>query len=69
MSKANLSFGDIEVKKSTFNKTKHPIDIDKVDIKTILTSDKISYAKKCFRNFIDIKIIKKSNYYVYCFQK
>ena len=53
MSKTILNFDDIEVKKSAFHKTKNPIDIDKIDIKNTVISNKISYGKKGFEYFID----------------
>ena len=37
--------GNIEVKKSAFNKSKYPIDIGKLTISKIVTSDKDSYDK------------------------
>lgn len=40
------TFDDIEVKKSAFVKSKYPIDINEVDIKQILISDKVLYGKK-----------------------
>ena len=55
MSTANLNFGGIEVKKSVFHKShksKHPIDIGKVNVKKILTSNKVSFSKRGFKYFI-----------------
>ena len=43
--KKKLSFGD-QVKKNAFHTFKYIIDIDKVDIKKIVTYNKISYCKK-----------------------
>ena len=40
----NSPFGNIEVKKSY--KSEYPVDINNVDIKQILISDKVSYDKK-----------------------
>ena len=45
MSKAKLNFGDVEDKKSEFHASKHPIHIDKADIKKIVMCNKISYGK------------------------
>ena len=45
MSKAKLNFGDVEDKKSEFHASKHPIHIDKADIKKIVIYNKISYGK------------------------
>ena len=63
MSTANLNFGGIEVKKSVFHKShksKHPIDIGKVNVKKILTSNKVSFSKRGFKYFIgyrdDVKV-------------
>ena len=52
MRKAKLSFDNIEDKRSAFHKSKHPIDLNKVDIKKILTTNKFSYSKKGFKYFI-----------------
>ena len=38
MTRAILNFHDIEVKKSIFHKSKHPIDGDKLNIDKILIS-------------------------------
>ena len=55
MSNADLNFNNTEVKKSAFDKSKYPINIDKVDIEKIETSNKISYGKKGFTYFIGYK--------------
>ena len=41
MSKSNLSFVDIEITKSTFGKSKHSVDAEKVDIKKSLIPNKV----------------------------
>ena len=51
MSKKNSTFGNIEVKKSAFYESKYPIDINEIDIKQILISDKSSYDKKSSKYF------------------
>ena len=53
MSKVNLNFGDIEVKKSTFYKFKHPIG--KVDILKIVISSKISCGENGLKYFTGYK--------------
>ena len=44
MSKANLNFNDIEVKKSAFHDCKYPINIGKSAIEKIVISSKILYG-------------------------
>ena len=55
MSKTNLNFGNIEVKKIAFHNSKYPINIEKVDIKKILMSNRVSHGKKVFKYFIYYK--------------
>ena len=46
-------FGDTEVKKSGFHKSKCPIDINKVNIGKIMISNEVSYGKKGFKCFVE----------------
>ena len=55
MSKTNLNFGNIEVKKSKF---KFPVDINKVETKIL--PDKVSYGKKGFKYLMVTKLMIKS---------
>ena len=55
MIKANLKFGDIEIEKSAFHKSKDLIDIDKVDFEKTMISNKISYGEKGFKYFTGYK--------------
>ena len=55
MSKVNLNFGDIEVKKIAFHNSKYPANIEKKDIKKILMPIKVSFGKKGFEYFIGYK--------------
>ena len=41
-------FGDIEVKKNAFHKSKHPIDINEVNIGKVVISDKVLCGTKKF---------------------
>ena len=41
-------FGDIEVKKNAFHKSKHPIDINEVNIGKVVISNKVSCGTKRF---------------------
>lgn len=41
-----LNFDDIEVKKSAFHRSKHPIDINEVNIDKIVISEKAPSGKK-----------------------
>ena len=45
MSKTILTFGHIEVKYNAFYKSQYPIDINYVDIRQILISDKVMMQK------------------------
>ena len=63
MSKTNLNFGNIEVKKSKF---KFPVDINKVETKIL--PDKVSYGKKAFKYLMVTKLMIKSSHCVWCFQ-
>lgn len=53
MSKANLNFDNIEIKKSAFHSSKYLINIDKVNIEKKVITNKISYGKSGFKYCID----------------
>ena len=72
MSKGIVNFDAFEVKKSSFDNTKYPIDIIKVN------TLKFGYLKKFLINaLLDTKMVKKLNHimlsrtkvYVKCFQE
>ena len=48
MNKVISNFDDIEWKKSTFYKSKYPIDKNEVDIDKIVISEKVLFDKKRF---------------------
>ena len=54
----NISFGDIEVKKSSFHKSKHLIHINNVNFSKIVISNKVSYGKNGFKYLLDTKMIR-----------
>ena len=45
-------FGDIEVKKNAFHKSKYLIDINEVNIVKIVKFNKVSFSKKGFKYFL-----------------
>ena len=79
MSKVELNFGDIKVKKSAFQKPKNPVGTNKVDneqYNKILISNKVWYGKKGLKYFIGhtvghriepscMELPKKSRYATY----
>ena len=48
-------FYDIEIEKKKFHQHKKPILIKNVGIKKIVVSNKVSFGKKSFKNFIGSK--------------
>ena len=52
-------FSDAEVKKSAFEKSKHPIDMSEVGIKRMLIFNKFLDVKKGAKYFIGYKAGKK----------
>ena len=53
MSRKNLNFGDIKIKKSDFYKSKKVTKIDDIDVNKILVSEEKPYGtKKSFKYFI-----------------
>ena len=49
------NFGYTDVKKSSFHKSKYPIDINEVNIGKIVISNKVLYGKKGLKYFIRYK--------------
>ena len=56
MEKTVKTFDDIEIKKQKFPQYKRPISIK--DINKRVVSNKVSFAKKCFKYFIGYKDAK-----------
>ena len=51
-----MVFGDYSVNKNAFQNCKEPIDIDKIDIRKIVVSNKDSYGNKgSFKYFVGYK--------------
>ena len=53
--KTIIKFDDIEIEKQKFHQHKKPILIKNVGIKKIVVSNKVSFGKKSFKNFIGSK--------------
>ena len=64
-----IKFGDIEIQKQKFYQYKQLISIKNIDINKIVVSNKFSFGKKGLKYFIGYKDAKKSDLYVYFFQK
>ena len=64
-----IKFGDVEIQKQKFYQYKQLISIKNIDINKIVVSNKFSFGKKGFKYFIGYKDAKKSDLYVYFFQK
>ena len=54
-----FKFGNIQVEKRAFHKSKYLICINEEDIAKIVISDIVSYVKKCFKIFIGYKDVNK----------
>ena len=52
MGKEILTFGNIEIEKSKFYRSKTPIFLKDVDIEKVLVSNKISFGEKNYKYFI-----------------
>ena len=52
MGKEILTFGNIEIEKSKFYRSKTPIFLKDVDIEKVLVSNKISFGGKNYKYFI-----------------
>ena len=52
MEQEAIHFGENKIIKGSFYKNKKPININKIDIKRIALSDKISLSKDSFKYFI-----------------
>ena len=52
MGKEILTFGDIEIEKSKFYRSKTPIFLKDVDIEKVLVSNKIHFGEKIYKYFI-----------------
>ena len=58
MEKTVKTFDDIEIKKQKSHQYKRPISIKDIDINKRVVSNKVSFAKKCFKYFIAYKDAK-----------
>ena len=57
--KTFIKFGDTEIEKQKFHQHKRPISMNNIDINKIVVSNKVSFNKKGFENFIGYKDAKK----------
>ena len=63
MGKEILTFGNIEIEKSKFYRSKTPIFLKDVDIEKVLVSNKISFGEKNYILLVTcIMVIKLSHY-------
>ena len=54
-SEKTLKFGNIRVKKTGFQKSKQPIDLDLINVDQIVMSDKFKHSDDDFKYFIGYK--------------
>ena len=54
-----IEFSDIEIEKQNFHQHKSPILIENIVIDKMIESNKVSFGKKSFKNFIGHKDAKK----------
>lgn len=59
MNKEIITFENIEIGRRNFHYSKYPINISDVDITEIVTANKVSFCKKCFKYFIGYKVDQK----------
>ena len=52
MSEKTLKFDNVKVNKKEFHKSKHPIDLDLVNVDQIVVSDKSKHSDDGFKYFI-----------------
>lgn len=64
VSETILGFTDIGIEICGFHSSKYLIDIDKVNIKKIVTSKKFCFSEKAFKYFIGLKCGTKLSHYV-----
>ena len=59
MDKNNIKLGIIEIEKYKFHQLKRSSLVDNIDISKIVVSNKVSFAKKDFRNVLSYKYAPK----------
>ena len=52
MGKEILTFSNIEIKKSKFDRRKSPVPLNNVDVENVLVSNKIFFGEKNYKYFI-----------------
>ena len=65
----NLKFGDNGMEKHKLHQHKSSVSINKIDLNKIVACNEVCFSKKDFKYFLVIKMVKKLDLYVYCFQK
>ena len=59
----------LELKNMKLHQHQRPILIKKIDINEIVACKKVYFGRKDFTYFLVIRMVKKLDLYVYCFQK
>ena len=57
------------MEKHKLHQNKSSVSINKIDLNKIVASNEVYFSKKDFKYFLAIKMVKKLDLYVYCFQK
>ena len=63
MSRNTLKFNNIRLNKKEFHQSKHPIELELVNVDQIVVSDKFSIATKDLSILLVIKKVKSLNHY------
>ena len=64
-----IMFGNIEVGKHKFHQYKSSFWINKMDISKIAVPNRVLFGEKDFKFLLDIRRVKKLDFYAKCFQK
>ena len=57
------------MEKHKLHQHKSSVSINKIDLNKIVACNEVYFSKKDFKYFLVIKMVKKLDLYVYCFQK
>ena len=57
------------MEKHKLHQNKSSVSINTIDLNKIVASNEVYFSKKDFKYFLAIKMVKKLDLYVYCFQK
>ena len=64
-----IMFGNIEVGKHKFHQYKSSFWINNMDISKIAVPNRVLFGEKDFKFLLDIRRVKKLDFYAKCFQK